>query len=292
VLMTTSSRVSRYKNLPSGSVLEIELNRERFAYICVALDFYYWLFDFVTNRPLRDYSLLTTRRWKLPFHLWDQPLREWRIVAVLSLSANESKVPPMWVEVSPGEMHYDTPTKYQVFNPGTDSPYDPYDYVAESDLKSYHPSRQTKTASLQEFIAKFLPEMERIEVPETPKSQGTLSEINLHPAQADPDPVLIEVHFYNTPESSGMTPDAIAEELDDALAEHDLGLMVTVDSGIGDYNSEFEVVLEITPRRLRGALAQIRKTLKRLKAPPTTRIIEVADTGNIEHPLVAPAKGK
>jgi hypothetical protein len=82
--------------------------------------------------------------------------------------------------------------------------------------------------------------------------------------------------------------DEIADELGDDLMVNGLGSMMTMDSAGVD--SQFEVILEVERHRLKGALTQIRKTLKRLKAPATTRIFEVADTGPVEHPLVAPSK--
>jgi hypothetical protein len=101
--------------------------------------------------------------------------------------------------------------------------------------------------------------------------------------------VLVEVHFQCEPEDMGMEADEIAEHLGDDLFVNGLGQLMTMDSAGED--SEFEIILEVEVHRMKGAITQIRKTLKRLKAPADTRIIEVAYTGPIEHPLIAPPKG-
>jgi len=98
----------------------------------------------------------------------------------------------------------------------------------------------------------------------------------------------MEVHFRCEPEVMGRSADEIAEELGDALELNDLGSMMTMDSAGVD--SDFEVILEVDPRRTKSALRQIRAVLKRLKAPADTRILEVRETETLEHPLIAPSK--
>jgi hypothetical protein len=301
MLKNQTNKIQRYRKLPAGSVLEIQLAIASFAYICVAKDSFFWLFDFVTNHSLRDADLLKTTRWKLPFLLWDYPPKAWRLVAVIELTDQEAKVPPMWAKINPNSMHYDVPTLYQVYSPGTDPEYKPYYYITEEQSKTHHPNRSANSNTITEFIKDFLPDLERIEIPEVTSGNELLPKVKLPPQCSEPPPIVVEVQFPCFTEDLGMEDWEIGDAFDDVLKERDLGLTTTVDSSSFSlcendeqtgFSAEFSVVLEIAPRRLKAALTQIRKTIKELKAPPTTRIVEIADGGNITHPLIAALKGK
>lgn len=173
-------------------------------------------------------------------------------------------------------------TPYEVFPPTGMSW-----FVTEEEAKSYYPNITLwpDKGEVEEFVRQKLPEMRRLEV--APEDRWTPPKVK-EPEAADLRPLQLEVHFQCDPEDMGMEADEIAEELGDDLMVNGLGSMMTMDSAGVD--SMFEVILEVERHRLKGALTQLRKTLKRLKAPPSTRIIEVADTGAVEHQLVAPPK--
>ncbi|MEQ1843130.1 MAG: hypothetical protein ABL994_22230, partial [Verrucomicrobiales bacterium] len=174
-------------------------------------------------------------------------------------------------------------TPYEAFFPGGWTK-----FVSEEEAKSLFPRVDIgpDKGEVEKFVRQMLPELRQIEVP--PEDRWTPPKLK-EPEVPDLKPVLVEVHFQCDPEEMNMEADEIAEELGDDLMVNGLGSMMTMDSAGVD--SRFEVILEVPRHRLKGALTQIRKTLKRLKAPSTTRLIEVADTGPVEHPLVAPAKG-
>lgn len=160
----------------------------------------------------------------------------------------------------------------------------------EEDAKSYFPSTDlcAEDTDIEDYIRTLLPEMRRIEV--APEDRWTPPKIK-EPEGAAQGPVLIEVNFQCEPEEMlGMTASLIAETLGDDLMVNGSGSLMTMDSAGVD--SRFEVILEVQRHRMKRAVTQIRKTLKRLKAPPTTRIIEASDTGIIHHPLIAPPKGQ
>lgn len=175
------------------------------------------------------------------------------------------------------------PTPYQV-----GLPYGGNDYVSEDEAARMFKkiNFENDDGEIEAYIRGVLPQMGRVEVPPedvwVPPAEMEVTE--------DTGPVLVEVNFQCEPQVMGMEADEIAEHLGNDLDMIGAGMLMTMDSAGMD--SLFEVILEVQPHRMKGAISQIRKTLKRLKAPPDTRIIEVASTGNIEHPLIAPPKGK
>jgi hypothetical protein len=298
--MNQPRKIQRHRKLPPGSVLEIQLADNCFAYICFTVGDFYWLFDFVTDHPLSDTQLLTTQRWRLPLFISDDPPKTWRLVAIITLTEQEAKVPPMWVKIGPDSMHYEAPTLYQIYSPGTDPEYDPYYYISEEQTKTHHPCRGTNPEKFTEYISEFLPELERISVPEAVDGSKPLTELTLPPQVNEPERPILEVQFPCYMEDLGMEEWEIIDAFDDALNGRELGLATSVDSGFSlcaddkqtGFTAEFSVVLEIEPGRLKNALTRIRRVLKKLKAPSTTRIVEMTDDGNIVHPFSIQSEGK
>ncbi len=292
MLMSQPKKTPRYRKLHAGSVLEIQLAKDCFAYICVAKNSFYWLFDFVADRPLTNAHLLTTTRWKLPFLLWDYPPKAWRLVTNIELTSDEARIPPMWAKIDSDAMHYDVPTFYQVFSPETGGEYAPYFYITEEQSKTHHPNRVTDSNEIAHFIEEFLPTLELISVPESPTGSKPLPEVKLPPEE--PEHPLLEVQFPCDMEDLGMEEWEISDAFDEALNDRELGLATSVDSGFSPcaddgqtgFSAEFCVVLDIEPGRLKPALTRIRRVLKKLKAPPATRIVEMTDDGNIVHPFI------
>lgn len=277
---------SHFRHEPKlGEILLVPVSDHSWAYLLMVDFFRGWLFDFVTAFPTRGESLFTLSNLKMPLVLHGRFPKRFRTVTKLELTAQDELAlqPPTVLKQSPEvQRHKSGPTPYEVFMPRGQNK-----WVTEEEAKSFFPriNLTPEKDEVEEFIRQRLSELRHLEVaPEDRWSPPKVKE----PEGVETGPVLVEVHFKCEPEELGMEADEIAEGLGDDLWLQDLGSMMTMDSGGED--SRFEVILEVKRHRLKAALTQIRKTLKRLKAPVSTRIIEVADTGNVEHPLIKPAQ--
>lgn len=268
-----------------GEILLVPISDNRFAYLLMLSSCRAWLLDFTTSSPSQKESLFTRSTFKMPLSFSGKFPKRLITAGKLELTDIETQSPPTVLKQSPEvQRNKGGPTPYEVFMSLA-----PNKWVTEEEAKSYFPyvDLTPEKGEVEEFIRQRLPELRHLEVaPEDRWSPPKVKE----PEGVEKGPVLMEVHFQCEPEELGMEADEIAEVLGDDVWLQDLGSMMTMDSGGED--SRFEVILEVKRHRLKAALTQIRKTLKRLKAPATTRIIEVADTGPIEHPLIARLKGK
>ncbi len=254
------------------------------AYLVMCNELRGWLFDFVTNYPTKKAELFTKSAFKQPLRAGAYFPKRYQTVGQMGLTEEELHFPPLVVKHSAYRQEAKKgPTPYEVF-----APFGGSTWVSEEEAKGFFPSISlcAEDGEIENYIRTVLPEMRRIEV--APEDRWTPPKIK-EPEGAAQGPVLIEVNFQCEPEEMlGLEASEIAEELGDDLFVNGSGSLMTMDSAGVD--SRFEVILEVERHRLKGALTQIRKTLKRLKAPPTTRIIEASDTGSIEHPLIAPPK--
>jgi hypothetical protein len=277
---------SPFRNRPKANeIVLVPVSDDCWAYLVMLDEWRAWLFDFTTNYPTRKTEWLTREAFKLPLHFNGWFPKRFQTIEKMDLDQHELLGPPTVYKNPPDIQRFKGgATPYEVFPPCGMSK-----FVTEEEAKSFF-SKVTlwpDKGEVEEFVRRVLPELRRIEVP--PQDRWTPQKVK-EPEVADLKPVLMEVNFQCDPEEMGMVADEIAEELGDDLMVNGFGSMMTMDSSGED--SRFEVILEVERHRLKGALTQIRKTLKRIKAPPTTRIIEVADSGNIEHPLIATPKGK
>lgn len=279
-----------YRKEPKpGEVLLVDLTEGTWAYLLVRGFYTGWIYGFHTSTPTQHAPFQDRSQWKLPVNLGGRFTTDYRTVTKIEITKLEELGPPTVCTLDPNDPRHvyelsRAPTPYKLIY------WKERGYVtAEKAATMYKSIRlDLENGELQHFIRNLLPEMQRIEV--APEGLWTPPEIKSSDLEPSNDPVLVEVHFQCNTEAMGMPADLIAEHLGDDLEVNDLGLLMTMDSG--GVESEFEVILEVGRRRIKSAISQIRKTLRRLKAPADTRIIEVADTGPIEHPLVAPPKGK
>ncbi len=275
---------SPFRNRPKANeVVLVPLSEHCWAYFIMLDEWDGWLLDFTTDYPTQKSSLFTREAFKIPLNFNGWFPKRFLTAQRINLSPNDL--------LRPARVHKHDP-RTQAFKGGA-TPYEVFPptgmswFVTEEEAKSYYPyiTLWPDKGEVEEFVRQKLPEMRRLEV--SPEDRWTPRKVK-EPEAADLRPLQLEVHFQCDPEDMGMEADEIAEELGDDLMVNGLGSMMTMDSAGVD--SMFEVILEVERHRLKGALTQIRKTLKRLKAPPSTRIIEVADTGAVEHLLVAPPK--
>ncbi len=276
---------SPFRRRPNfNEIILVPVSDECWAYLVMYDECGGWLFDFVTNYPTKKVELFTRASFKQPLGTRGYFLKCYQTVGQMELTEEQLRFPPVVCKHSAYRQEAKGgPTPYEVFPPFGGST-----WVSEEEAKAYFPytSLSGQDGEIEDYIRTVLPEMRRIEV--APEDRWTPPKIK-EPEGAAQGPVLIEVNFQCEPEEMlGMEASEIAEELGDDLFVNGSGSLMTMDSGGVD--SRFEVILEVERHRLKGALTQIRKTLKRLKAPPTTRIIEASDTGSIEHPIIAPPK--
>lgn len=277
---------TRYRKDPKpGTVIMVPLAPDCFIYFVSLDSFWSRFYDFYTDYPVQNPKYFPSRHWREPF------MFSWKMYAAYldichpPFTDEELKVPPtVRIKSEEHARAFGNPTRYSL-----ERPKGGYDYITKEEADKMYPMISLQSPEVVEHAQKILPELRRIEVP--PEDRWT-PPATLDESQLEPEPVLLEVHFFVSPEAMGSSADLIAEELGDALDLNGLGGLMTMDSADGTLGSDFEVVLEVEPKRIKGALTQIRKTLKRIKAPATTRILEVSETGNIEHPLVALPKEK
>jgi hypothetical protein len=268
-----------------NEIISVPVSEDCWAYLVMCNKFKGWLFDFVTNYPTKKTELFTRSSFKQPLWAGTYFPKRYQTVGIMKFTEDQLLFPPLVFKHSADRQEAKGgPTPYEVFPPFGSST-----WVSEDEAKSYLPQIDlcAEDGEIEDYIRTVLPEMRRIEV--APEDRWTPPKGKETPEDETQGTVLIEVNFQCEPEEMlGMEASEIAEELGDDLFVNGSGSLMTMDSGGVD--SRFEVILEVERHRLKGALTQIRKTLKRLKAPPTTRIIEASDTGSIEHPLIAPPK--
>jgi hypothetical protein len=271
-----------------NDIILVPVSEDCWAYLVMHDEFSGWLFDFTTNHPTNTPELFTRSSFKQPLGTRGYFLKRYQTVGKMGLTEEQLRSAPV--------VHKHSAERQEA--KGGPTPYEVFDYlgvstwwVSEEEAKTYFPSTNLsgQDGEIEAYIRTVLPEMRRIEVaPEDRWTPPKGKEIVEEDAQST---LLVEVNFQCEPEEMlGLAADEIAETLGDDLMVNGSGYLMTMDSNGVD--SVFEVILEVYRHRMKGALTQIRKTLKRLKAPPTTRIIEASDTGIIEHPLIAPPKGQ
>ena len=264
----------------ANEIVLVPVSDGYWAYLVMLYEWRAWLLDFTTDYPTRKCEYFTRASFMLPLHFSGRFPKRFHTVGQLDLDDRERLGPARVCKHTPDIQRFKGgATPYEVFLPGGVTK-----FVTEEEAKSYFPTidLDSEKGQIEEFVRQKLPEMRRLEV--ASEDRWTPPKVK-EPEAVDLKPVMVEVNFQCDPDVMGMEADEIAEALGDDLYVNGLGSMMTMDSAGED--SRFEVILEVERHRLKGGLTQIRKTLKRLKAPESTRIIEVADTGPIEHPLTA-----
>ena len=139
----------------------------------------------------------------------------------------------------------------------------------------------------ESIFAEWIPQMVLREVPPEFIDREALSGA-LQTASIEPEPeeleLLIEIPL--TDMTSDEPEEDFEEPLEEALAEAECGST----GGSGTVPEYFQINVDTLRPTLRRCLTVIRRVLKKAKAPPSTQIIELRTTGNIEHPLIAPLK--
>jgi hypothetical protein len=147
--------------------------------------------------------------------------------------------------------------------------------LTNEETKKFHRSVRVRDESVAPYLMAISDRMELIQVPEedvVPWNPQLLCE-EIKPNE----PVLIEVIL---PHTDFEARSDLEDTLNDTLLEADAGFV----SGGGSGSEFSDLVVEAEPKKVKRAIAIIRRVLKREKCPENTQIRELRDPP-IEHAL-------
>ncbi len=283
--------MKKYRREPkSGVVVRIPLTDGRFGYLCSISGIFFWLYDFVSDHPIKSDRYFLKSRWKAPcsiVRLYIDAVD----VCKIELTEEDEKLIPLWKKAAQWEGEPVPPGPYRYYDPDARM----YRFGSEEDIKNMHKDVFLGPDDIGPWITRQASELEPIHVPlEDSDTRVNPPATDAPEDWAEDEPRVIEVIFpWNHPE--------FAAKLNDLEDQFNMELDL-IDGGSVNGTGYVEggsadIALNVNPRRIKTVLRMIRAVLKRFNAPPETEILENHPEYDepIKHSLKAPPparKGK
>jgi hypothetical protein len=271
----------RYRKDPtSGTVIRLPLPDGRFGYAVCAHGCLFWLYNFVSDFPIRTPAYFSRDRWDLPFYA---SLFGYSAVDVceVEVAVEDMKPPSTWQrsfesDIAAGRgpyLYYETKVADFLF--GT-----------EEDIRGrYELFYFSQEAAVVAWMVTKASELQMIHVPPEDRDHRPAPEApELEPEE---EPRTIEVQFSPNHPLFLAKLEEMEVQLNLELDLVDAGKVCGSGSMEG---GDSDIAIHVPPRKVRSALRAIRAVLKRYQAPPDTEIREYCAEFDdpVEHPLIPP----
>lgn len=281
----TSMETPRRKSPRTGTIIRIPLADQHFAYACITSYACLWIYGFVTRVPAIGSGFFSNKDWRFGAGAGFFP--------VTFVDCGKAKlVGDPFGENGYNPRFYRSVSEKDRIHMGYKHPY----VVDDRSLSPAEVKKEKRflhqwldACNYESLIAQWRSDMVVREVP--PEFiDKTVSSNASQPASMEKEPVEIEllIEMPLADLSDDEPEETFEEPLEEAVSEADCGKVC----GSGTVPEYFQINVDTQKPHLRRCLSVIRRVLKKAKAPPSTRIIELCTTRRIEHSLIAPLKKK